>query len=344
MRGKGHEAPMVKRLSRSAGRGSKPPPPTSPCVSTEAAADRPTAPAVPHWLCLRPDSPFRPPNWRSLLAAEIAGRADVRMRGRLVAWADERVLDLVRLGDQPPPSHPLVAARTLLRPEQNRCRLELEARLLAGQSDAGIAAATGVGAAVVAWFHDVGYCCRDRLRHTSHIVHLFLGCSTERDDGRLPPELLKQYAYFGGVEVLELVLRLFDEHDFRTPSERGKTAAELWAAASRQTARAAILARLMPAAAGHRESARLLATVGTLSDVVRGGPALMGPLVPPDGLAPAGGVPSNAGVKLGKVAMQGQVRDGARVHVSATQPRGTSDAPPQAERAARDRCLREARP
>ena len=59
-------------------------------------------------LQLRPDGPFRVPDWRARLAREIVTHPDPRVADRLRSWGDGRVdelLDLARQGVDP--RHPL---------------------------------------------------------------------------------------------------------------------------------------------------------------------------------------------------------------------------------------------
>lgn len=215
----------------------------------------------PPWslLALRPSSPFRPPDWRSLLAAEIAGHPDPQAAARLARWADARVVDLVRLGEQPPPGHPLAAARELRSPDRHQLRVEVEARLLAGQSDGVIAAATGVGVDAVGWHHDAAFDCRSRLHAPGLIRHLFLG-DMPRGDGRGGPPLewLRWYGYHGGVAVLEVLLDAFRHWEADRLPPRGGTADELARRARRLYAQAGLLARSIPVEKLGRAEARAL--------------------------------------------------------------------------------------
>ena len=54
-------------------------------------------------------------------------------------------------------------------------RAELEARLLAGQDDAAVAAKVGLSAAGVAAYHDVFFAVRPRLAHPHYVLGVVLG-------------------------------------------------------------------------------------------------------------------------------------------------------------------------
>jgi hypothetical protein len=87
---------------------------------------------------------------------------------------------------------------------------ELEARLLARQTDAEIAARVGLSAAAVAAYHDTYYCVRDRLGAEHYVINVCIGEKvhtglTEGDSGLL----LKLLGFLRGPAVLDQLLDYF---------------------------------------------------------------------------------------------------------------------------------------
>jgi hypothetical protein len=194
---------------------------------------------------LRRGAPLRPPDWRARLASAIARHPDRRVVKTLSAWADDAVRELVRLGQRPlNGDHPLTEARSLLRPGQRPLRIEVEARLLAGQPPVVIDTLTGLGKGTAEWYHTAYYHCGDRLDAAGFIRHLFLGAEPQPDCRGGPPlEWARWYAYYAGVAVLETVLDVFRHWDTDRRPLRGGTADELARRARRLYARASVLAR-----------------------------------------------------------------------------------------------------
>lgn len=344
-----HERPSLKRHpDRNGGVStarvrSKPRAPTAPSVPVGEEAHG-TTDARWSLLVLRPCSPFRPPNWRTLLAAEITGHPDRRVATRLTRWADDRVLDLVRLGKQPPPGHPLAVARYLQSPDRYRVRLEVEARLLAGQPDAAIASATGVGAVAVGWFHDVAFDCRPRLRHPSAVVHTFLARTPGEDDPMPLAWVVRRYAYFGGVHVLEELLRLLDDPAPALAAAADRSAASLRRAAARAACRAAVLVRLLPDDLGGCWRGQRLAARGAVGGDRAVGRGLMTPLTPPDGLrSPPAAGSCKPGGRMGKLVEVGADPAPPGGPTGATQRVGLTTVSARVRHAARARPLLEGR-
>lgn len=197
---------------------------------------------------LRRDAALRPPDWRARLASTIAGHPDRRVVAKLNTWADDMVKELTRLDRQSPDRlHPLAEARALLRPERRPVRVEIEARLLAGQDASEVAGAAAVRAEAVRWYHGAYYDCGDRLGAAGYITHTFLN-SGMHPTGDPPLEVARLYGYHGGVVVLEAVLDAFRHWEADRRPVRGGTAAELARRARRLWARAAVMARSLSVA------------------------------------------------------------------------------------------------
>lgn len=107
--------------------------------------------------------------------------------------------------------HPAVAAahRFFVRATP-RQRAELEARLLAGQSDEQIAPRCGLPAAAVSAYHDLFFDVRDDLEADGYIYGLIVGLEvdaklSEQDEG----VLLKLLGYAHGPAMIDAALRYF---------------------------------------------------------------------------------------------------------------------------------------
>jgi hypothetical protein len=92
-------------------------------------------------------------------------------------------------------------------------RAELEARLLAGQGDAAVAAKVGMSAAGVATYHDVFFAVRPRLAHPHYVLGVVLGggrvyYAPDPDDHGL---LLKLFGYHMGGPYVDVLLDYFRE-------------------------------------------------------------------------------------------------------------------------------------
>lgn len=214
---------------------------------------------------LRRDSPLRPSDWRARLAAAIIRHPDRRLVEKLNTWADARVKELVAIDRRPVDRrHPVAEARALLEPHRRAVRVEVEARLLAGQPAPEIAEATGVGADAVRWHHDAQYHCGDRLHARGYVVHTFLGSVPPTGDPDDPPiEWARWFGYFGGVTQLEPVLDALRYWQEDRRPQRGGTAAELARRARRLSARAAVLAHSLAVEALSGTGLRTMMTLAT---------------------------------------------------------------------------------
>ncbi len=194
---------------------------------------------------LRQNAPLRPPDWRARLASVMARHPDRRVVEKLTTWADDAVRELVRLDREPLAfGNPLTEARALFRPEQRLLRIEVEARLLAGQSTAAIDDVSGLQSGTAARYRSLYYDCSDRLHAAGVIRHMFLCGVPQADCGSGPSlEWCKWYGYYGGVAVLETLLDTFRHWEVDRRPSRGGTADELARRARRLYARASVLAR-----------------------------------------------------------------------------------------------------
>jgi len=226
---------------------------------------------------LRIDAPFRPADWRYRLAVVIARHPDPRVTTRLRARADAWVKGLLASFADPVETkdQPAARAAALLRPANRGLRIEVEARLLAGQSSDDIGRKTGIDAVTLEWFEALHYHCRDRLGYPGYVRHTLLGEPPTAIGGRLPLELARWYAFFGGPLVLETVLPVL-----RSPFERPNdpTAAATWAAAL-----ASATARVMPVEADAPALLRLARAERQREDREPRVGLVLGPLRPPTG-------------------------------------------------------------
>lgn len=159
---------------------------------------------------------WRPPNWRWLAACAIrqGWRAPQSIR------LDEGIRSL--LDEERPHDHTTtIDCASDLYLTGGWRRSELEARLLADETAAVIATKMGLPCDVVRLYHDCFFDVRERLKHTSVIVHEVLEPDTpEGLDTDDKDRLLKRYAYFGGPVVLETVLSfLRDPPDLASASK-----------------------------------------------------------------------------------------------------------------------------
>jgi hypothetical protein len=163
---------------------------------------------------LLPWNSSRPLDWRWQRAGELlASRARRRRRDDgWVARARRFRAALARArGDDRDPrvaraDPALLGARRLARVDRRR-RWVLEARLLAGQSDAEVAARMGLGADAVAAYEAVFYAVRDGLGATDwvHLVVIGLGLYDGFDSAD-EETALKLYGYHLGPLVLDALL------------------------------------------------------------------------------------------------------------------------------------------
>jgi hypothetical protein len=149
---------------------------------------------------------FRPLDWRRLEAEKLAAR-----QGRSRPVDDPAVAALAafaaaerrsrRRRDEPPEWARLREARGLWS-DGGLLRAEVEARILAGQTDVEIAIEYGLVPEAVRWFEAAFFCVRDRLRARDWITGRVIGRHFPPAD---PAPVWKLYAYWGGPLALDLV-------------------------------------------------------------------------------------------------------------------------------------------
>ena len=162
-------------------------------------------PAVkPELMDLRPDGFFRPPDYRWQLAVRAAAGAFVPPE-----WTDAWVRTGEALLAAPPdatPATPELAAaadaRALALADPGSRRLEVEARLLARQPVAVIAARTGLTAAAVEAYAALFYAVADRLAARGYVVHVVVGLHAGGDAYAAHARML---CYAGGPLVADAV-------------------------------------------------------------------------------------------------------------------------------------------
>jgi hypothetical protein len=170
-----------------------------------APGDRPSdapPPATPGLMDLQPDGPFRPPDYRWQLAGRAAAGAFVPAEW-VDAWVQTGQALLACPRDAaavPPPLAAAAAARELALADPFSRRVEVEARLLAGQPVAAVAAPTGLTAAAVEAYAALFYAVADRLAARSYVVHAVVGLHAAGDAYAAHTRML---CYAGGPVVAD---------------------------------------------------------------------------------------------------------------------------------------------
>lgn len=119
----------------------------------------------------------------------------------------EAVSDLDNPSVCPAPQFRLLHRAHRIHAENTEVRWEIEARLLAGQSDTEVAREVGLTRGVVQIFHDVFFVCRDRLHASDSILAKFIGRGPMV--GFAPDDLRgvwKWIGYFDGPRKLDAVV------------------------------------------------------------------------------------------------------------------------------------------
>jgi hypothetical protein len=155
---------------------------------------------------------FRPLDWRHVAAKWLMLARRPRRRRYPVDPVVARLAGVLRAAARPmkqgrraDPSFDQLAWReaVALRDGAVSRRNEIEARILAGQSDAEIAAVYGMSAAAIEWHEAAFFNVRDRLLSATWVVDRVIGVAFPAgDDG----PVLKKFGYFGGPKNLEVVL------------------------------------------------------------------------------------------------------------------------------------------
>ena len=161
---------------------------------------------------LHPDNPLRPPDWRWRLAEgpvephlrRRADRACDPWAGRVAAYRRDQGLVSGTRRHGPAATDPALAAAIRIR-ESPRLRLEVEARLLARQGYAEVAARCGLGTDAVEAYERAFFAVADRLDASDYIEVVVVGTSWL---GGVPDqnEVTRRVAYRGGPIMLEAVL------------------------------------------------------------------------------------------------------------------------------------------
>jgi hypothetical protein len=163
-----------------------------------------------------PDCPFRPVDWRSQLAHRLVGHPTRARPARGDAWL-RRAVRFVRAAERRgDPAHPAlagldpaVAAAGRLRAGDPRLRLEVEARVLAGEDYAAVAARCGLDPAAVEAYVRLHFDLVDRLAARDYVV--FAALPDLHTDPRGPSleTVVKALAFHGGPLVLDAALHVF---------------------------------------------------------------------------------------------------------------------------------------
>jgi hypothetical protein len=184
-----------------------------------------------------PHDPFRPPDrrWRRCLYLlrhrhrPFIDHDDDATRAGWRYLREGRVCRNRRDHDRLAERHPAVApAHHLYSREASLRRAEVEARLLARQSDEDVAAQCSLSAAAVRAYHDLFFQVRDALGAEYYIYHVVIGPKVHAGLGEDDTDiLLKLLGYAHGPLMVDLALRYF-----RTPPALPARLDDLDAAAS----------------------------------------------------------------------------------------------------------------
>jgi hypothetical protein len=157
-----------------------------------------------------PKCPFRPIDWRWIVAAFLA-RTGSRTRRRWIDGPVRRAAKYLRWAARPSTSgrskrsslDPAIAGAVALRSgPSSPVRTAIEALLLAGVDDRSIAARVGLDPGVVAAYHDVFFEVRPLLEHSDALLARVFGekLYTQAPDAEQAVKLL---SFFGGQLVAE---------------------------------------------------------------------------------------------------------------------------------------------
>ena len=177
--------------------------------------------------------PLRQPDWRWQRALAVVRGEDQLSRRHDDQWTG-RAVEYLRKRDRPSVEEPQVTeqqedldAAYKIAHTADRTQLELEARLLTGESFEQIASSMGIRPGVVEAFEAVFFNVQDRLEAATYICLAVLKMSWRKPISEAT--LAKACAYFGGSLVLDVWLDYLDhreeEHDPATAD--GKRRAHL---------------------------------------------------------------------------------------------------------------------
>jgi hypothetical protein len=167
---------------------------------------------------LQPESPYHPVDWRYRLAEAILSGRLPTPRRRLDPWVRRAIRFLVDqvagTGDAPCPGSALLdpallGAFQVRFSGDSRLRSELEARVLAGQSTAAIAALCGLPPEVVEAHVHVFFDLEGRLGASDYVSAVVIGVALH-DGPSTTDSLPKAFAYVHGPHVLNAVIAVLD--------------------------------------------------------------------------------------------------------------------------------------
>lgn len=158
-------------------------------------------------LDLRPDGPFRPPDYRWQLAARLAAgeRVPKKWVDRWVRRAKQVLAARPGRAVKAPDLRAIEAARELAERGTYWQKVEVEARLLAAESAAAIAAKTGLTAAAVEAYAELFYAVADRLKHPGYIIHQVIRLHSPGAETDIGTHV-RVYGLYGGPLVLDVTL------------------------------------------------------------------------------------------------------------------------------------------
>src|SRR5262249_20919453 len=172
------------------------------------------------------------------------------------AWLFRRALGLCR-GEEDRESlardfPALVDAHRLFTTDKPLRRAELEARLLAGETDDIIAVKCGMTRAGVRWYHDVFYEVRPHLNVSSYIATVVLAGKPYKGIARDDQEaILKSLGYELGGEMIDDVLDYLRDPPVVPVSLNGVPLPELRRLCDKLRTKALTLVKTTPASAAH---------------------------------------------------------------------------------------------
>jgi hypothetical protein len=164
-------------------------------------------PQIPVWIDLRPDAMPRPIDRRIRLARLLARGL---LPGFAMDWADDLVRQTAEVLRGVQPADPVILAALNLRAASQLDRGELEARMLAEQGPADVAAAMGLSVAVVDAYARLFFDLTGQAQARSWMLHEGIG--PKAFYGLTPDDvdvILKIVGFRCGLGVLEPVVRYY---------------------------------------------------------------------------------------------------------------------------------------
>jgi hypothetical protein len=174
------------------------------------------------------DNPRRAPHWRWLRAVQIDGggpRASRSADGEEGFTWVRRAVRLKRHFEQAGNRHDalyalmhrdreLFWAHSMWADERAPTRWGIEARVLAGETDAEIADKLGTDAGIINAYVNVFFDVREKIRHVDYIVNVVMADAVTRGLQERQYDLLwKMLGYHGGTHVLNAVINKFTRTD-----------------------------------------------------------------------------------------------------------------------------------